>query len=181
MRNLFHNVAPTGPILLHQQPYWKLLNTCKTGEYFIHTGSFSNCFIRVSSLGAWLWAHLNVFWLNAKRRVFLSEPDNLPDLHKRAQPTHRSFMNDQLSSLFRMEHRSQLIIQFLLCLTLRNAHLHGDALPFFSSHRQILIEFCAGGAVDAVMLGESAFPLCTAVITSTRNPFRWLHKPAERK
>lgn len=45
----------------------------------------------------------------------------------------------------------------------------------FSPRRQILIEFCAGGAVDAVMLGESAFPLCIQVITSTRKVFTKQH------
>lgn len=34
----FHNVAPTGPILLHQQPYSKLLNAFKSSECFIHAG-----------------------------------------------------------------------------------------------------------------------------------------------
>lgn len=61
----------------------------------------------------------------------------------------------------------------MFCSTALLAHngtlcaLHKQMLVFtlLSSCWQILIEFCAGGAVDAVMLGESAFPRCTQVIT----------------
>lgn len=39
MGNHVHNAAPpTGAILLHQQPYWKLLNAFKGSEGFIHAG-----------------------------------------------------------------------------------------------------------------------------------------------
>lgn len=47
-----------------------------------------------------------------------------------------------------------------------------NTLSPFSPFWQILIEFCAGGAVDAVMLGESAILLCIQVVTSKGKLFR---------
>lgn len=50
-----------------------------------------------------------------------------------------------------------------------NKYFKYNPFPLFW---QILIEFCAGGAVDAIMLGESAGLLCIQAATSRGKVFR---------